>query len=763
MQEIFWIGIQESEIAMTFDLFTGSITIFGSGVNNNYAFDKKYKLRYNYNVDNDMWIEFVNESAQIIVRDHPNCVFCLYYPMDAVFYSEIVTSRMIGVNDPIKLDLWDNKFKCREWLNNDVPTIPHEVIYGSEVIKRYTNSLNKDVVLQGEYSCGGSATYLLNNENYLSILQNINENKKYSISPYIKRNISVNIHLVIYSDQIILLPPSVQIILVNNDIFEYKGADYILYNYIPKNIKQKVEKYSKIIGQRLQRSGYLGVCGIDYVATKNEVFFCEINPRFQSSSFLINQTLYDIGLNLSIQKLHIDSFYYKQCQYSIPALKVNYSYFKTTYSCDNRSSLIHLAKKAQETTEVIYVDDTVSWDYNLEENTYLYKLIFNCNICSFTQLFTLSVHSNLQTNKCIVNFNDIKRNMLELKIMLQSHGITVSQDVEFYMGKKNGINYQEFDALDLVINEKYYMSVPYQTNLSVISPFSLEMVEEQIWLCHCGNKLMPATVRGIDPLSNRTSKNGTLYSDFTYLGFDRLRIYHRLGCVYKQNGLSCGFCDLYNDTRILPFETIKEAIDAYQYNEKIRHYLIGGGSRLLMDDFTFICKIAKYLKSKNEKPIYLMSLPPIENSIMDKLKDAGITEVAFNIEIYDREIAKQYMPGKGYVPLDVYINALKYAVSIWGNYGNVRSIFIVGLEPKESLIKGIRKICQIGVSPILSLFKPIKGTSLSYLLPPTDEEILEIVNDVKKLCAEYNVPLGPTCHYCEDNTLKISETNNYEN
>lgn len=761
MHELFWIGIQESEIDMTFGLFTGSITIFGSGTNNNFAFDKKYKFRYNYNIDNDMWIEFVNESAKTIVRNHPNCMFCLYYPMDALFYNEVITSRMVGVNNPIKLDLWDNKFRCREWLNNDVPTISHEIVYGEEVIRRYTHSSdNKDVVLQGEYSCGGSETFLLTQESYLSVFQNISKNKKYSISPYIKENISLNIHLVIYRDQIITFTPSVQIILVNNNIFEYKGADYILYNHIPDKIKEKVDTYSRIIGKRLQRSGYLGVCGIDYIATKDEVFFCEINPRFQSSSFLINQALYESGLNFSIQKLHIDSYFYKKCQYSIPNVKVSFSYYKATYSYENLLFLINLAKRAKEATQVICKDDNLLWDIKLEENTYLYKLIFNRNICSFTQLFTLSIHANLHINKRIVNLGIIEKNMLGLKIMLQTHGITVSHAVELYMEKHNGINYQEFDALDLILNEKYYMSVPYLTNLSEISPFSLEMIENQIWLYYCEKKLMTAMVRGTDPLSSKVSKNGILYSDFTYLGFDRLRIYHRLGCVYKQNDLSCGFCDLCNDSRVLSFDNIAEAIDAYQHNEQIRHYLIGGGSQLLTDDFTFICKIAKYLKSKNKKPIYLMSLPPVNNSIMDSLKNSGITEVAFNIEIYDREIAKKYMPGKGYIPLDFYINALKYAVRIWGNNGNVRSIFIVGLEPKESLIKGIKTICQIGVSPILSLFKPIKGTSLGYLLPPTDEEILEIVNETKLICADYNVPLGPICHYCEDNTLKISEPNN---
>ena len=82
--------------------------------------------------------------------------------------------------------------------------------------------------------------------------------------------------------------------------------------------------------------------------------------------------------------------------------------------------------------------------------------------------------------------------------------------------------------------------------------------------------------------------------------------------------------------------------------------------------------------------------------------------------------------------------------------------FIVGLEPKESLLDGVRWACKMGVSPILSLFKPIEGTEMSHLLPPSDDEIIDIYENTLKICYEYGVELGPSCHYCEDNTIKVS-------
>lgn len=757
-QNIIWIGIQESEIAQTATLFSGSITIFGTNKNGNYAFDKEYNLRYNYNIDNDLWIDFVNQSARKIIQHYPNCLFILYYPMDVTYYDHIVTERIICSNDIHELDLWDNKFRCRDWIGNDIPTIKNKVCYAEKIKENIPDKLldGQKFVVQGEYSCGGSETWLLTKDNLYDVFAKLESKKKYSISPYIKNNISVNIHLIIYQNEVLLFPPSIQLISNNSLYFNYQGADFITYHHLPKKIRNKVQHYSSIIGERLRRSGYRGVCGIDYIITQSEVFFLEINPRFQSSSFLLNFALQDVGQNISIQHLHMDAFTHAKCQFSIPSLKVNYSFYKYFYSYDNEIALKCFEKNAKAFDEVLYISDNLSWNSELEDGTYLYKLVFKRNISAISHDFNLIIHPNLLIDKCIAEFQNLESQMLELKIMLLSHGITMSFDTIEYLEQTSGINYEEFSALDLTINNKYYINVPYKTNLTQLSPFQIKFKNNTTWLFYYDTKLALANIRGIDTLASKISSSGIKYSDFTYLGQDRLRIFHRLGCFFKQKECGCGFCDLENDNRKLTFETIKEAINAYENSPNIHHYLIGGGAQYPQDDFKSICTIAEYLKNKDSKSIYLMSLPPTNKRTLNKLKQAGITEVSFNIEIFDRKIAKSYMPGKGEIPIHVYFDALKYAVKLWGKNGSVRTIFIVGLESKDSLLKGIEKVCKIGVSPILSLFKPIENTRLSHLLPMPDDEILDIVIRTEQLCKQYGVTLGPSCIYCEDNTLKIT-------
>ena len=150
-----------------------------------------------------------------------------------------------------------------------------------------------------------------------------------------------------------------------------------------------------------------------------------------------------------------------------------------------------------------------------------------------------------------------------------------------------------------------------------------------------------------------------------------------------------------------------------------------------------------------------MSIPPSDLEIISKLYNAGISEMAFNIEIFDDNLAIKYMPGKGRISREHYYKALTKATSLCGKNGNVRSMVIIGLEPEETLLTGIEKLCQIGVQPMLSIFRPMENTLLEYLLPMTCQKIYELYLKIHNICFKYGQSLGPTCIYCQNNTLAI--------
>ena len=102
-----------------------------------------------------------------------------------------------------------------------------------------------------------------------------------------------------------------------------------------------------------------------------------------------------------------------------------------------------------------------------------------------------------------------------------------------------------------------------------------------------------------------------------------------------------------------------------------------------------------------------------------------------------------------------YINALKEATAIWGKSGNVRTLFIVGLERKKTLIEGVKTVCSMGVMPVLSIFRALKGTEMQDIVPPPNKWLLEIYNECEEICEQNNLHLGPSCPACQNNTLSL--------
>lgn len=758
---LYWIGIRESELEDTGALFTGSITIFGTGNGNNYAFDKEYHYRYDYNQDSDLLNTFINEKALQILAGDLDARFMLYYPIDIAILSPKVQEHTLYANDIQLTKFLDDKIKTRMWLSEQISMPPFFTVVGQNIkynsLKRMFPQYDK-FVIQADYSCGGSGTWMLTSDNRSEIAKRISSSLQYTAMPYFEHSVSLNVHIVIYRNDIIIMPASIQLISVKKYSLSYQGSDFIAYTYLPELIREKVKSNAKIIGKQLQYSGYLGVCGIDFIATKTDVYFSEINGRFQSSTILLNKAMRDIGLNISMQTLHIDAFENNKCTIKFPNFCVPYSFYGYSYQPEFIDRLKCLLSYAQESNEVKEIQtDQLDWTLNFETNTYLFKLVFQTNIAFVGMEYTTILHSNLDIMHSILNPDDYKKQLPELKIMLLNHGIRIEQAALDLLNKNGGVNYEEFEAIDMVLEDHIYINVPYTTKMSSLSPFSVNANDSgHLVLSYFNQPITEIDIRTKDPLSASISKNGIPYEKFIYLGNDRLRIFHRNGCNFKSINKGCKFCDIESDDRPLPMEDIREAINAYANHGNINHFMIGGGSERIDSDFKKIIMIAEYLKNKFAKPINVMSIPPMDIKILSKLKEAGVTEVTFNLEIFDRDAAKECMPGKGSLSLDVYDAAFQEAVKLWGNSGNVRTVFIVGLESKSSLLCGLEHVCKLGVYPILSLLKGIEGTPLAHCLPPQDKEILEIYHKARNICQSFHMDLGPTCHYCEDNTLKIS-------
>lgn len=760
---LFWIGIRESELQDVHGLFSGSITVFGPGSETGRSFERERKVRHDYNQDSVEWMEFVSRQAREIIRQTPDSRFMLYAPGEAACYGPEISERSVCQNPQSLLELLDDKFRSRQWLSEYIPILPYKMQCGallSYESMMYDFPGSDRFVVQSSYSCGGSGTWLVSKENHKRVLAGLDPECLYAVSPYREKSISPNIHLIIFSEEVLLLPPSVQLVKAGTDGFSYQGADFPLYRCLPASVDKQLKAQAKNIGDILRKAGYRGICGIDFLISNNTIYLMEINPRFQSSTFLLNRAIHEAGYQDSIQSMHLSAFQEPRPAEHMRALStllVSESCFHYEYLPSRRAELHAVWELLRCGTEAVCVDDGLDWSMLLEARTYLYKAVFRGSIAALSPSFQCRLHGNVGLLPATIGPEELRRNPERLKCMLLAHGIRLSPAAFARLEAAGGFNYEEFSALDLTLPGGIYICAPYNTNRSELSPFCVEANSDAgYFLSYYAVRVSDVQVRLKDATGEKQTKRGIPYHDISYLSQDRLRVFHRAGCYFKDHGVGCRFCDIPPDSEVLPLEDIFQALDSYRDHPQVRHYLIGGGSAAPDDDFKQILAIAEHIRSTTGKPVYLMSLPPKDVHILTRLKQAGITEVAFNLECFDRRLARRYMPGKGAIPLAAYEKAFRAATELWGKHGNVRTIFVVGLEPPESLLRGISYVTELGVSPILSLFRPVEGTPLQNFLAPSDEEIWGIYQRAKEICGRRGLSLGPACSYCQDNTLAIT-------
>jgi len=213
---------------------------------------------------------------------------------------------LICQNDLELLKNLNNKIYTRELFKNSIPMLEYITIKGKEFdYCREKKYLSNFLVIQSPIGSGGSKTFLCHDNNYNQVVPALSPEENYSVSVYRHKNIPYNVHCIIASEQIEIFPPSIQLLEISDKI-EYIGSDYEIE--LSYKTKQKMILYSTNICKKLQKMGYRGILGIDYIYVENELYFIEINPRFQGSSRQLDGLLISSDLP-SIFDYNYRSFY----------------------------------------------------------------------------------------------------------------------------------------------------------------------------------------------------------------------------------------------------------------------------------------------------------------------------------------------------------------------------------------------------------------------------------------------------------------------
>ena len=807
-EKVYWVGPRKSDIEFVDkDFFYGSITLFGDGKDNNYAFcSKDDQKRIDHNIKSEEADFFIRDKIIELIKEDDNSRFYFYNPNIAYTIPGLREYAnyfyCVNQDEQLMTDL-RNKKKFYEWLEDKVCLLQHSFKFHREncdyisLLKAFhlPRDAQKRFIFQATVASGGSGTYVVSQDNIKDVLRELTSDD-YILSIYREHNIPVNIHAIIFDDEILLSPGSIQIMKEGSNRLLYRGADFITYTTIPEKARLQFEEEVLTACKVFQEKGFRGVCGIDGIICKDEydddeILLLEINNRFQASSGLINAACSKAGLP-SLQQLNYAAFTtgWKEEYRALKDLKVEFSnYFYA--SIGSETPIEHIYDIAQKGVPSVVKIESDGYDKTQKQQSlaYLYRLVFNTNVTAIDANGRLQVNENIQEpdtetwlNKMVpiayttkMSSKERRDYFLRLKIAMLVQGMVIDEDTKKVIDSEEGIRVATNNAVDLRIdmpwcdgkaNRYLIINTPVDVKFVEFSPFTMKHEisgegKTVYKLYYYGEFITDVGIYPKDKLADEKAKdkNGKNipYEEVAFLSTDRLRVHITNKCRFKLRGQGCKFCNIVGKQGHINLEVTEKVVRDYCENAVgLEHFLVGGqtAEEEFDDDIIDVIKIIR--RHARFAPIYAM-LVPYDDAFIRRMYDAGLTQLAFNIEVFDDEIAKKWMPGKrdDKHTKEVYLKQLKFATTLLGRRGNVRSMVIVGLEPEESLLEGIRELAEGGIQPILSIFRPLPDTPMGYLNPPAMQFLFDIYGKIMDICKQSNLRVGPECVNCQNNTLAL--------
>ncbi len=225
-------------------------------------------------------------------------------------------------------------------------------------------------------------------------------------------------------------------------------------------------------------------------------------------------------------------------------------------------------------------------------------------------------------------------------------------------------------------------------------------------------------------------------------GYKSIFIAYSNECSLKEKGKDCLFCNinetknLYAECQKINWKTAKQIGEtvAAAYKEGKSQLTVSGGFIPERREADYYIDVAEEIKEYTGLEDFNGTATigaPVDFSVYDKYKEAGYRTVATNLEIWDSNIFKAICPGKEEYcgGRDNWLRAVRYARGVFGQF-KVRSTFVSGIEPKNSLLEGIEQLVSDGIIAIPNQWNVNVGSALEGHRTPRAEWHLDMAEKV---------------------------------
>jgi len=265
--------------------------------------------------------------------------------------------------------------------------------------------------------------------------------------------------------------------------------------------------------------------------------------------------------------------------------------------------------------------------------------------------------------------------------------------------------------------------------------------------------------------SQKTISNNCMVKIGQVGGKDCLFFCYQNYCSHFSKNEQCLFCNLvatsttYNSVlRKKDADDIGEVAEAAFSEGNVRHVLLTGGCFNHQKEIDLVSSIVKSIKEHtgfSTVPGTILPSPPRSIQEIQKYHDSGIKAIGFSMEIWDEKLYQAVCPGKAKsVSHEAFVDSILNAVKVFGE-GNVYGVFVMGLEPRETFLEGVRELVGLGANVVPFVWSPNPGSKLSGHRAPTSKWYIDTITEAAEIVKKANVPAGTEnhCYKCDGNSL----------
>jgi biotin synthase-related radical SAM superfamily protein len=282
-------------------------------------------------------------------------------------------------------------------------------------------------------------------------------------------------------------------------------------------------------------------------------------------------------------------------------------------------------------------------------------------------------------------------------------------------------------GIDVMLSNSTLVNIPCREGFTHNSPYVIAKKGERFLISDGDGEVEVALVPRPEFYNKKTS-TGVFMSNIAVVRGSLTVITPSPRCDFFDRKTECRYCagnfDTDNASRVV--YTVEEVVETAGAVLKERPseiiYLSIGFSDGDDGGIEFLKPYIQAIKNHFNCLVAVEALPPRDNRWIDETYAVGADSVLYNVEIFDKELFEIICPGRAaLIGRKRYFDALSYAAKVFPG-GTVASHLIVGLEPPGSTRMGIDFLTDMGVVPVLPIYRPEPGKALR--IEPLDAEII---------------------------------------